>query len=113
MGQFCESVEQLLAVATITGSFDTVRVTGMVCGPFTAPVPVTEIELLYVPGARPAGFTETAKLVPVVPLVGALSHGAPLASAMTSGSWPLVASGAALVVVIFTFCAAGTFAPNW
>ena len=46
MGQGCVSVEQPFAVATMIGSFVTVKLTGIVSGPLAAPVPATVIELL-------------------------------------------------------------------
>src|ERR1700744_5431444 len=58
--------------ATIAGSLPTVKVTLIVCAPLpaTAPVPGATTTLpVYVPGARLAGFTDTAKCVPVVRFV--------------------------------------------
>src|SRR6476469_800489 len=54
------AVEQPPNLATISGSLLTRGVTGMVCGLFAAPFPKMLMVALYVPTARPAGFTPTA-----------------------------------------------------
>jgi hypothetical protein len=44
---------------TWTPAAVTVSVTEIVCGLFVAPVAVTAIEPVYVPGIKPVGLTET------------------------------------------------------
>jgi hypothetical protein len=54
----------------IAGALVTVSVTGKLFGLLLAPGAVIVIVPLYVPVARPAGFTETLRLVGAVPLAG-------------------------------------------
>ena len=69
-----------LTVMVGTGAV-TVRVTGTVLGLFDVPEAVIVTLPLYVPAARPAGFTETLTLPVVLPLEGvADNHAAEVAT---------------------------------
>src|SRR5581483_7073019 len=64
----------LAAFKTVVGTgvapAATVKVTARVCGELPAPVEETVTVPLYVPVARPAGFTPTDRLPGLVPLAG-------------------------------------------
>ena len=81
-----------------------VKETGIVCGEFVAPAPVTEMDALCVPVESPEGFAETVNDPGAVPEAGKIeSHVAVLAA--FHANVPLVE------LVMFTVCAAGLLPP--
>src|SRR5579871_200142 len=102
-------VEQPFDEITITGSLVTLSVTAICSGLLPAPLAVTVIVPVYVPGASPVGFTPTAKGVPAVPVAGTVNQ-LPLLFAVEAAK---VRGIAPLVLFTVTFCAAGVAVASW